>query len=68
WSTHKLGAVSGVGSSTVRRVEGTMGAAREPYEPSVRVVGAIAVALGCDVGELVRAYQTPGAVDAGVMP
>jgi len=51
-SQRELGDASGVGATTVRRVES--GAAA--YEPSVRVLCAVASALELDPAALTRAY------------
>jgi transcriptional regulator with XRE-family HTH domain len=51
-SQRELGDASGVGATTVRRVE----SGSESYEPSVRVLCAVAFALELDPADLTRAY------------
>jgi transcriptional regulator with XRE-family HTH domain len=60
-SQRELGDASGVGATTVRRVE----SGSETYEPSVRVLCAVATALDLDPADLTRAYA---AAAEGVTP
>jgi len=58
-SQRELGDASGVGATTVRRVES--GAAA--YEPSVRVLCAVAGALQVSACALLRAYTSEAAAE-----
>jgi transcriptional regulator with XRE-family HTH domain len=60
-SQRELGDASGVGATTVRRVE----SGSPTYEPSVRVLCAVATALDLDPADLTRAYA---AAAEGVTP
>jgi transcriptional regulator with XRE-family HTH domain len=61
-SQRELGEASGVGPTTVRRVE----SGSETYEPSVRILCAVAFALELDPADLTRAYAATAEQDTPV--